>query len=181
MKPTLSVPWNLHASCLHTVFNRDFRPGMFRYPCPFRPPVNLTGNDEPALEAIYEGYPPATGAPCILNSLHTSGCVGYQPPKSKWSSTHFTHRTTFTLILRSYPWRCLCFGFSQIMRTLPFLLITLHFSQIGFTDDLTFMWDPPFIHCFAFVCTAQIPVLRLLPRLIGVLCTKMPGKRAYIL
>ena len=24
------------------------------------------------------------------------------------------------------------------MRTLPFLLITLHFSQIGFTDDLTF-------------------------------------------
>ena len=38
-------------------------------------------NDKPALEAIYEGYTPATGAPCILNSLHTSWCVGYQPPK----------------------------------------------------------------------------------------------------
>ena len=27
---------------------------------------------------------------------------------------------------------------------LPFLLITLHFSQIGFTDDLTFTAGPPF-------------------------------------
>lgn len=27
---------------------------------------------------------------------------------------------------------------------LPFLLITLHFSQIGFTEDLTFMMNPPF-------------------------------------
>lgn len=27
------------------------------------------------------------------------------------------------------------------MRMLPFLLMTLHFSQIGFTDDLTFMAD----------------------------------------
>ena len=26
----------------------------------------------------------------------------------------------------------------------PFLLITLHFSQIGFTDDLTFTLNPPF-------------------------------------
>lgn len=30
------------------------------------------------------------------------------------------------------------FQFSQIILILPFLLITLHFSQIGFTDDLTF-------------------------------------------
>jgi len=27
---------------------------------------------------------------------------------------------------------------------LPFLLITLHFSQIGLTDDLTFTANPPF-------------------------------------
>lgn len=27
---------------------------------------------------------------------------------------------------------------------LPFLLITLHFSQIGLTDDLTFTVNPPF-------------------------------------
>ena len=48
-------------------------------------------------------------------------------------------------VLRDQPWRCLCFGFSQMIRILPFLLITLHFSQIGFTDDLTFMTNPPFL------------------------------------
>lgn len=42
------------------------------------------------------------------------------------------------------PCLCLCFGFSQIILIFPFLLITLHFSQIGFTDDLTFMLNPPF-------------------------------------
>ena len=44
-----------------------------------------------------------------------------------------------------YPCLCLCFGFSQIILMLPFLLITLHFSQIGFTDDLTFMENPPLL------------------------------------
>ena len=37
-----------------------------------------------------------------------------------------------------------CFGFSQITLMRPFLLMILHFSQIGFTDDLTFMLNPPF-------------------------------------
>ena len=45
------------------------------------------------------------------------------------------------------PCFCLCFGFSQITRILPFLLIILHFSQIGFTDDLTFMSNPPSLLC----------------------------------
>lgn len=45
---------------------------------------------------------------------------------------------------RDQPCLCLCFGFSQIILIFPFLLITLHFSQIGFTDDLTFMLNPPF-------------------------------------
>ena len=40
--------------------------------------------------------------------------------------------------MRHQPCLCLCFGFSQITLILPFLLITLHFSQIGFTEDLTF-------------------------------------------
>ena len=31
------------------------------------------------------------------------------------------------------------------MRMLPFLLITLHFSRIGLTDDLTFTANPPFL------------------------------------
>lgn len=43
----------------------------------------------------------------------------------------------------SYPCLCLCFGFSQMIRILPFLLITLHFSHIGLTDDLTFTANPP--------------------------------------
>jgi len=30
-------------------------------------------------------------------------------------------------------------GFSQITRTTPRLLITLHFEHIGLTDDLTFI------------------------------------------
>ena len=37
-----------------------------------------------------------------------------------------------------YPCLCLCLGFSQIILMRPFLLMTLHFSQIGFTEDLTF-------------------------------------------
>jgi len=43
-----------------------------------------------------------------------------------------------------YPCLCLCFGFSQITLMRPFLLMILHFSQIGFTDDLTFISNPPF-------------------------------------
>ena len=40
---------------------------------------------------------------------------------------------------KAYPCFCLCFGFSQITITLPLRRITLHLSQIGFTDGLTFM------------------------------------------
>ena len=43
-----------------------------------------------------------------------------------------------------YPCLCLCLGFSQITLIRPFLLMILHFSQIGFTDDLTFTLNPPF-------------------------------------
>lgn len=41
-------------------------------------------------------------------------------------------------IVSHQPCLCLCFGFSQITLILPFLLMILHFSQIGLTDDLTF-------------------------------------------
>ena len=44
-----------------------------------------------------------------------------------------------------YPCLCLCLGFSQMIMILPFLLMTLHFSQIGFTDDLTFTVISPFL------------------------------------
>lgn len=47
--------------------------------------------------------------------------------------------STSGLLIVDYPCTCLCLGFSQIILIFPFLLITLHFSQIGFTDDLTFI------------------------------------------
>ena len=37
------------------------------------------------------------------------------------------------------PCFCLCLGFSQIIMMAPFLLMILHFSQMGFTEDLTFI------------------------------------------
>ena len=51
------------------------------------------------------------------------------------------------------PWRCLCFGFSQIILIEPFLLMTLHFSQIGFTDDLTFTGNPPSVKYSIKICS----------------------------
>ena len=38
----------------------------------------------------------------------------------------------------------------------PFLLITLHLSQMGFTDDLTFMVKPPFISLNRLLLSGQI-------------------------
>ena len=45
---------------------------------------------------------------------------------------------------RAYPWRCLCFGFSQMMRTTPFRRTTLHFAQTFLTDGLTFIVIPSY-------------------------------------
>jgi hypothetical protein len=39
----------------------------------------------------------------------------------------------------SYPCFCLCLGFWQIIRTMPFRFITLHLSQIGLTLVRTFI------------------------------------------
>jgi hypothetical protein len=38
-----------------------------------------------------------------------------------------------------HPWRCLCFGFSQITRTTPLRRTILHFAQILRTEERTFI------------------------------------------
>src|SRR6478736_4328147 len=67
-----------------------------------------------------------------------------------------------------YPWRCLCFEFSQITRTTPLRWMTLHLSQIFFTDALTFTgtvlrrW--PMAKTKSFVAVNNTPAIQVVGR-----------------
>jgi hypothetical protein len=49
------------------------------------------------------------------------------------------------LLPTNQPWRCLCRGFEQITRTTPLRRTTLQFSQIRFTELLTFIFSTLFL------------------------------------
>ena len=62
-----------------------------------------------------------------------------------WSVTYKDMRKRYQEVTGVYqPCTCLCLGFSQIILMRPFLLMTLHFSHIGFTELLTFISKPSF-------------------------------------
>ena len=79
--------------------------------------------------------------------------------------------------MNNYPCLCLCLGFSQITAILPFLLIHLHLSHIGFTDDLTFIFFS-FINSLYVRFYFNLKVIRPLDKSYGVISTLTlsPGK-----
>ena len=80
----------------------------------------------------------------IISETDDAAYTGSAAHKNR-TRTHLTCRSDIQISAGGdYPCLCLCFGFSQITLMRPFLLMILHFSQIGFTDDLTFTLNPPF-------------------------------------
>ena len=89
----------------------------------------------PAEEALFYAARRAKDAPRILQHY-------FEPPRKNaaCAETPANGRGAPLKKQPAQPWRCLWLLFlEQITITLPFLLIILHLSHIGFTEGLTFI------------------------------------------
>ena len=116
--------------------------------------------------------------PGIISNIHRGivslyiNSASTPPGVSHYSRLNNVCALTHKIDNDNYPCLCLCLGFSQITLMLPFLLMILHFSQIGLTDDLTFTSNPPFIHCSAYMITVYLQLSQNSSLYIIALCFK---------
>ena len=96
----------------------------------------------PAEEALFYAARRAKDAPRILQHY-------FEPPRKNTAcaETPANGRGAPLKKQPAQPWRCLWLLFlEQITMTLPFLLIILHLSHIGFTEGLTFIINLLLVH-----------------------------------
>ncbi len=93
------------------------------------------GRSTPAIRAI--AFPL-----CLLVRVKRSQICAHGAPAGAISKCATVgHLTGPVLIETFHPCLCLCRGFTQSTLTTPRRLTTLHFAQIGLTEDFTFILE----------------------------------------